>query len=384
VKILIVYHAGATANARHIFRDLAKLEDVQLTAVVAETIETDPLYSPDGWLHSGPEDWSNGYHYIPLPLRNPRECNEGFRTEPLRRVMGEVRPDVLHVLHEPTSGYLFQIAYERLRTCISARTLFYGFDNVPIRFRRIYSPLKWQSMWSLLAGGAAANTESLEHTRGAGFPEGKPLERIFWGIPTDIFRPIHGVHVRQELGLDCPQIAGFVGRLVPEKGPDIFLEALSLLPATIHGVVIGTGPMREELASLAQQISLSGRIHFVDATGHDALAKFLNCMDVLAVPSLTSAAWKEQFGRVIAEAMACGVPVVGSDSGAIPEVLSSAGLVVPERDPKALAESMRIAIYDAPKRAALRESGLRRAQTELSTQAMARNLVRFYTRVLEG
>jgi glycosyltransferase involved in cell wall biosynthesis len=82
--------------------------------------------------------------------------------------------------------------------------------------------------------------------------------------------------------------------------------------------------------------------------------------------------------------MACGVPVVGSDSGAIPEVLSSAGLVVPERDPKALAESMRIAIYDAPKRAALRESGLRRAQTELSTQAMARNLVRFYTRVLEG
>src|SRR5262249_34710089 len=142
------------------------------------------------------------------------------------------------------------------------------------------------------------------------------------------------------------------------------------------------GPMRDQLAAKAHQIHLSDRIHFVGATGHDTLAKYLNCMNVLAVPSLTSFAWKEQFGRVIAEAMACGVPVVGSDSGAIPEVVASAGLVVPERDPKALADAMKIVLCDGQQSAALRERGLRRVQNDLSTQAMARNLVRFYTRVL--
>jgi glycosyltransferase involved in cell wall biosynthesis len=60
-------------------------------------------------------------------------------------------------------------------------------------------------------------------------------------------------------------------------------------------------------------------------------------MDTLVLPSRTEVFWKEQFGRVLVEAMACGVPVVGSDSGEIPHVIADAGIVVPEGDPHALA-----------------------------------------------
>src|SRR5262249_36836013 len=160
--------------------------------------------------------------------------------------------------HEPTSGYLFQIACERLRTCHSAKTVFYAFDNLPIRFRKIYSPLKWRPMWSLLAGGAAANSEALENIKNAGFPKLKPLERIFWGISTEVFHPMDQMNLRLELGLDCEHVVGFAGRLVPEKGPAVFLEAVRLLPASVHGLVIGAGPMRDHLGSLAQQTGLSG------------------------------------------------------------------------------------------------------------------------------
>jgi glycosyltransferase involved in cell wall biosynthesis len=114
----------------------------------------------------------------------------------------------------------------------------------------------------------------------------------------------------------------------------------------------------------------------------ESLVRFLNCMDVLAVPSLTTPTWKEQYGRIIAEAMACGVTVVGSDSGAIPEVIESAGIVVPENSSDDLAEAMRTVIDDASARAAFEAGGLERARQHLSTTAMAANLLRFYDRVL--
>jgi len=384
MRLLIVYHAGAMPQARCIFRAVSRLENVQLTAAVPEKIEIEPLYSPGGWLYSGDEGSCDGYRYVALPLRNPKECNEGFDSRRLRELIAETAPDIIHVLHEATSGYLFQIASERLRTYRSAKTLFYAFDNLPIRFRTVYSPLKWRSMWALLGGGAAANNEALDHIRCAGFPKRKPLERIFWGIAMDVFKPISRGAARLESGLDCEHVAGFVGRLVPEKGPAVFLDAVSLLPNSTHALVIGSGPMRSELAELVARKNLSHRVHFRDAMAVDSLVRYLNCMDVLAVPSLTTPKWKEQYGRIIAEAMACGVPVVGSDSGAIPEVIESAGLVVGENNALELAEAMKTVIHDKDIRNNLYASGLKRAQEHLSTEAMARNLLRLYARVLES
>ena len=66
----------------------------------------------------------------------------------------------------------------------------------------------------------------------------------------------------------------------------------------------------------------------------------MNALDVLVLPSRTTKSWKEQFGRVLIEAGACRIPVIGSDSGAIPDVISDAGLIVPEQNPQALANAL--------------------------------------------
>jgi glycosyltransferase involved in cell wall biosynthesis len=68
-----------------------------------------------------------------------------------------------------------------------------------------------------MAGGAAANSEALENLKRAGFPKNRPVERIFWGITTDMFKPMDGPDLKKEPGLDCEHIVGFVGRHVPEK-----------------------------------------------------------------------------------------------------------------------------------------------------------------------
>ena len=141
--------------------------------------------------------------------------------------------------------------------------------------------------------------------------------------------------------------------------------------------------MRGELELWSELPSLAGRVHLLDAKPVAELPKYLNCMDVLAVPSLTTVEWKEQYGRVIAEAMACGVPVVGSDSGAIPEVVDSAGFIISEGDTSALAEALHRAIFDEV-RAHLIKQGLQRVKEELSVQAMGQRLTDFYRRVLEA
>ena len=75
-----------------------------------------------------------------------------------------------------------------------------------------------------------------------------------------------------------------------------------------------------------------GRVRVLTDVGHDDVPEHLNAMDLMCAPSQTTRRWREQFGRMLIEAMACGVPVVASRSGEIPHVVGDAGLLVDEAD----------------------------------------------------
>lgn len=317
---------------------------------------------------------------VSIPLRDPdRYYALGFRLGPLARAIRLARPDIIHVLDEPFSGYLFQAIWLRLLLAPRAKVLFYGFRNDDIVHRR-FARVKWHLAWRGLSGGAAANSEIISNLRVEGFPPELPIERIFWGIPVELFKPARDASLRSQLAPGAQKVVGFIGRRTPEKGIEILMKALTMLPDGVHCLMVGSGPGKQEL--LRDHKELDRRIHVLPPADPAELSRYMATLDAIAVPSLTTPTWKEQYGRVIPESMAAGVPVVGSDSGAIPEVAGDAALIVPEGDPRALAKALETLIFDPETRVRLIEKGISRVNEQMSIRAMTARLRDLYRQVL--
>jgi glycosyltransferase involved in cell wall biosynthesis len=114
------------------------------------------------------------------------------------------------------------------------------------------------------------------------------------------------------------------------------------------------------------------------------MPSFYNKLDAIVVPSRTRSNWKEQFGRVIIEAMACGVPVIGSDSAAIPEVVGDDGLIFPEGQVEALAACLQHLIDDSKLRRILGERGRTRVLRQYTQAQVAAQTVKVYHEMLSA
>jgi glycosyltransferase involved in cell wall biosynthesis len=161
-----------------------------------------------------------------------------------------------------------------------------------------------------------------------------------FGVDPEIFSP------RRVDGGRAGFTVGYYGRLVPEKGVETLIEAIALLPAAARAIIVGAGESLDALRDHAARLAVSERVEFRGPVPTESVPDLLAELDVVVVPSRTRPNWKEQFGRVIIEAMACQVPVIGSDSGEIPNVIADVGLVFPEGDSRTLAAHIQTLVDD--------------------------------------
>jgi glycosyltransferase involved in cell wall biosynthesis len=182
-------------------------------------------------------------------------------------------------------------------------------------------------------------------------------------------------------GFDQEFVFGYVGRLVAEKGVDWLLESWNTasLPDHARLVFIGKGPMATAIRAAA---TADPRIRLLGPVPLDQVPTVMASLDALVLPSLTTRDWCEQFGRVITEAMASGVPVIASDSGAIPEVVGGAGIIVSEGSTAELAAELRRMSQDPAFHNSLAGAGLARAQTVFSPAREAERLLGFWRTVV--
>lgn len=134
----------------------------------------------------------------------------------------------------------------------------------------------------------------------------------------------------------------FVGRLAVEKNPLVLLQAFIRFHATNPEYrlrFVGSGPLKKDLETLTHTAGLDKVVLFETAT-YDNIAKYYQNAEIFVLPSTTTATWEEQYGMVLLEAMASGIPIITTDSGAIPEVVGNAGIVLPQNNPDALANSL--------------------------------------------
>jgi glycosyltransferase involved in cell wall biosynthesis len=149
-----------------------------------------------------------------------------------------------------------------------------------------------------------------------------------------------------------------------------------MLPPEFQVALAGGGVEVERLQQRIQSPRLAGRAHYVGVLPKSELWSFYQALDCLAAPHLTFPHWKEQFGGVLADAMAVGLPIVGSDSGAIPEVVGPAGLIVPENNALELATAIR-RLRDEPQLAdRFAQNGIARFAKEFAIPAYAEKIAR--------
>ncbi len=164
-------------------------------------------------------------------------------------------------------------------------------------------------------------------------PHARAVRRIYNGVDTDRFTPADRREPTQ------PLLVGVAARLVPGKGVERFLQALAeLRDLELRAEIAGNGPERAALVALATELGLEGVVTFRGSV--EAMPEFWRRCDIAVVPS---DAFVESFSMSTLEAMACGVPVVATRNGGIPEVLGDGteGRIVPPGDPDALAAAIR-------------------------------------------
>ena len=179
-------------------------------------------------------------------------------------------------------------------------------------------------------------------------------------------------------------VLGYVGRLVEQKGVDLLLEALAGLAGVWRAYILGSGPQLEALQAQARQLGLADRVSFDPWIPSAEMPAYYRQLDALVVPSRTWPNWKEQFGRVLIEAMACGVPVIGSDSGEIPHVIGDAGLVFPEGQTEALQAVLNRLLGDLDLRADLACRGRERVLARYTQAQVAGQTYQVYQSILKA
>ncbi len=292
--------------------------------------------------------------------------------------------DVIDIHEEPfalaTAEILLLRALRRSRTPV----VLYTAQNLPKRYP---VPFRWLERWALhTAGGiSACNADAAAIVVEKGFA-GRPRV-IPLGIDPSAFGPAATAdppeppsHSDSAEGSPSSIVVGFLGRLVPEKGVRILLEAVAR-DSRLRARIVGSGPLASELPRYAASLGVSDRVEVLSAISSDDITGFYRSIDVLAVPSLPTRRWTEQFGRVAVEAMAAGVPVVCSAAGALPEVVGDAGIVVPHGDARSLASALVAAA--GPRRSELRAAGLEHAR-RFSWDAVAADYVDLYASIMHS
>lgn len=287
--------------------------------------------------------------------------------------------DVVHAWEEPYVAAGAQIAGA---APAAAKVVFASFQNIAKDYPW---PLSWFERQSMRrADGWIAFGELVRTTLECRVAyAGRPSRVISPGVDTNIFRPDAGAGsaVRRELGwTDQVPVVGFLGRFEPQKGVELLCDALDAVAAPWHALFVGGGTLEPLLRAF--ETRHPARVRVITGVAHGAVPRWLNAMSLLCAPSRTTRAWREQFGRMIIEAMACAVPVVGSDSGEIPFVVGDAGVILPEADTQAWTAAIERLLGDPAARCTYADSGRTRVAERFAWPVVARAHLGWFDEVM--
>ena len=307
-----------------------------------------------------------------VPVRTVGRHPNLFLYDPLAlwRILGSADWDLIDMHEEPFGLAVAEVlALCRLRR----RQIPFVVSSAQNIDKRYPPPFRWFERWSLVkaAGAYTCNTEAGEILQRKGLRPASVLVPL--GVDVARFRPVDHPEPSGRLRV------GFVGRLIPHKGVGVLIDAVAG-DERMSLDVFGAGPESGALAEAVARLGIGSRVTFHGHVEEEDVPGTYRHVDVLAVPSVPMPGWLEQFGRVVVESQASGIPVVASASGALPDVVGEAGLLVPPGDPGALRSALSRLLDEPGLWSRLRERGIAGAG-RYSWESVAEAQMALYRRV---
>jgi glycosyltransferase involved in cell wall biosynthesis len=390
MKILVASHTYIVDLNCEKLRALSRLEPgIEVTVVVPKR------WQPGGVQNKILEtEYRDEGAFKIVPVSNFSQNQQGLLTFgfDLISLLQQFRPQIIQV-EQGSRGlaYTQMIALNKLLG-LQAKNVFFTWWNLPYELKLPVALLEKYNL-SHSHGIICGNQDGAELLQQKGYQDPiKVMPQL--GVDESLFTPQNQPELAAQLGiLPNEFVVGFVGRFVKEKGLLTLLQALiSIKDKPWKLLLLGRGELHRELLNLATANNIQERVIVIESVPHDVVPRYINLMNTLVLPSettykfktLTAIGWKEQFGHVLIEAMACKVPVIGSNSGEIPHVIGDAGLVFPEGDVQALANCL-TKLIDKPEFAQkLRAMGYEKALNKYTNKALAQQQLDFYKELVSS
>ena len=316
--LLVFSHAAVLDVNRAVFRELAQVADIPVKMIVPQRWQGDLIQKLE---YQGDGNAKN-FEVYSYPVVFSGRGSFFFYRSFFKKLKSQWTPQHVFVDEEPWSVAAFQ-AFEIFQN--SPRS-FFTKQNL---LKKIPPPFYWMQkrIFSESTHAYSVAEEVTQVLRQKGYQ--KEIRYLPHSYDPNLFKPLTDEEKslrKKKLGIpDYKKIVSYFGRLADEKGIHDFLGAIEQVEADCLFLIVGNGPLEKLIHEKKQSKKLKEKLFFFSAIPHHEVGGTLALSDVLILPSRTMPNWKEQFGRILVEAMACGAAVVGSDSGEIPNLIKKTG-----------------------------------------------------------
>ncbi len=379
LKLLSISHSYVVALNRRLAQEMSQVSNGRWEITAASPDIFDDKYMRKVTLEKQLPD----EHFVleSIPAHLTRIPQLFFYGRKLKRLLKQQPWDLVHAWEEPYVAAGFQIARW---TPKPIPIVYVTAQNINKNYPPPFNMMERYTM-KRSAGWFNFGQTIYDALKDRPFYKERPMCITALGVDTNHFKPdlAAGDAILKSLNWarQGPPVVGYLGRFTPEKGIVLLMDCLAQITAPWRALFVGTGTHEADLHAFAKRFP--GRVHICNNVRHTEVPAYLNAMDMLTAPSQTTTHWREQFGRMLVEGFACGLPILSSDSGEIPYVMGDAGIVLGEKDHPAWIAALSELLESPIKRQEWSQRGLARAHAKYAWPVVARQHLDFFEEILQ-